>query len=559
MMRCLGWCARLAVLVLVGSAGGCQRCGSPSTADAGVLEAAAPGIHLILPDSVKADPVAALLPQMPRRSGACAQVRSVKDRAVAEGLQKQISKATSLPVELLEADLGARGVWWRLCVGDEVDEARLTAAATRWTAPGGVLDPFLDPPVGHEPRFFVHTRQGAEARRPTAPQALAILERAPVPSSPVLSFGNATDPLLAATVPASDDPAAAPIVIAVDSQGTVLPVDASPPPGCAACLVAERESAVVARRALAVGDLGGPPGDELLIEERTGNDARFVSAVVVVQGRLRRVGAVLVARSQPGLVVSGDARIVEANGGPPQELAAVTTSLHVVDDRVCAIEEQTTLWRLAEGEQGLQRLETSMLQTPTAIVDAVTALDGTGDRAAASRVCAQALARNTETLVVRLCLGRVRMLMGEGAIVEATNAAGLLAEAAPGLRAALAAPMFAAVSALEADPRLSAAASDCERDPLVPALSAATLGETLRVARTRRRERVGLADVVDAVFVSGTRDFGPGTPVGGATARWLERLRVSQPARFAAIEALLLPPPDAGVIDPSSSGFGGNP
>ncbi|MCC7109071.1 MAG: hypothetical protein IT382_07280 [Deltaproteobacteria bacterium] len=178
-----------------------------------------------------------------------------------------------------------------------------------------------------------------------------------------------------------------------------------------------------------------------------------------------------------------------------------------------------------------------------------------------------------------MCLDRVAGLLSARRAIDAVNAGALIAEGAPSLRAAVAGPLLDAVQALDADVRLSAAEPDCALDPLVPGLAALTVDEALKRAAARAAERVALGDLVDAVFVTGARDFGPDTPVGLVTVKWLERLKVSLPARYAAVEALLLPPapaptpaapeggaatPPAPVVDASEAGqagpgFGGGP
>ena len=145
--------------------------------------------------------------------------------------------------------------------------------------------------------------------------------------------------------------------------------------------------------------------------------------------------------------------------------------------------------------------------------------------------------------MARLCIGRLGSLAKGGRLIPATNAAGLLAEASESFRAAVAGPFFRVASRLDADGRLGVVAADCQGAPLVEGVSEKRLEHVIRLAEVRLGERLNLNDVADAVFVTGARDFGPGTPLGDLTARWLEQVRQALPARYAAIQALLLPPP----------------
>jgi hypothetical protein len=127
--------------------------------------------------------------------------------------------------------------------------------------------------------------------------------------------------------------------------------------------------------------------------------------------------------------------------------------------------------------------------------------------------------------------------------------------------------LFTAMQALDADPRLTAAPWDCAAAPLVKDTVGKPVEELIGLARARLAERLSLSDVADAVFVTASRDFGTDTPVFSIAGRWLERLRVTQPARHAAIEAALLPPSSAPSNSPAADpaaddgapGFGGSP
>ncbi len=570
--------SRAVVVVFFASAGllglmgpvACRCSDGPVVVDAGV---AVDDLTTTLSPEQEQQAIALVQARVPGRGGACAQVRSYKDKAEAEAAAAAIRSEARLPVELIEKDLGERGVWNRLCVGDEDAPARVIARATRWTSPGGVLEKFLDPPAqGHggsnEPRFFVLEKARKDTRTPTIEQARALLQRSLV--GPVVFAGSFDHPLIAGTGPA---PQSAGRVVVVDSAGRLLPLDPAPPPGCASCAVAEQKSPIVARRVVAAGDLLPNAGDELLVEEETGDGTRFLAVVVDEGGTLRRKGAVLLAAASAGVILRGEASVVEADADDDREVAIARLELRTSGQNLCSLETRAEAWGTVRAaptvnpmsstssasstSRGLVKLDVLQLATrpegDDAVVDFITALDGAGDKASASRACARVLADRPGPLVSQLCLQRVRALVADERLVDAVNAAGTLAEGTPSLRAAVAAPFFQAMEALDRDPRLSAAPWDCEREPLVKDMPQKSLDDVLIQARARQRERVGLADVDDAVFVTATRDFGPETPVGQIAARWLERLRVSQPARHAAIEALLLPPA------PVSVGSGGAP
>jgi hypothetical protein len=545
----------------------CPAAPPPAVVDAGpVLVDDAPALPLAAEAS--ADPIGAVVARLPGRPGACAQVRSLRDRAEADASAVAIRAATALPVEVAEKDLGERGVWFRVCVGDEPDEARLVAKATRWTASDGVLAPFLDPPRSpDEARFLVLPRAGQESRRPTEPQARAFLARSP--AGPAFYAGSPDRPVLIGTASAGDR------VVVVDATGVSLRLDPTPPPGCASCVVAEQQSPIARRRVLATGDVGPGPGDEIVIEEETGAGARFL-AVLALAGTpstLRRSGAVLLAQADADVVTRGEAFVVEADGDADQEVAIARLELRSLGGNLCSLTTHAELWGASsEAARGLARVDAAAILASDGpgVVDLITALDGAGDAAAASRMCAEALHGRPGSLVGQLCLQRIRSLVAAGRHIDAVNAAGAIAEGAPALRAAVAGPLFSAMQALDTDPRLSAAPWDCAAAPLVKGTADKPVDEVVALARARLAERLSLSDVADAVFVTASRDFGTDTPVFGIAGRWLERLRVTQPARHAAIEAALLPPstpspspspasPEAPVPDDGGPGFGGAP
>lgn len=505
--------------------------------------------------AVEGDAVAQVLAAVPPRAGRCAQVRSLKEAAEAEAVAEAMRKQLGLPIEVQRADLGERGVWWRLCVGDEDSDARIVARATRWTGPGGELEPFLDAAVPGLPRFFVLERARAEPRRPAEPAARAVAAQG-APGAAVHLFGGPTiDRLLLATTATTLQGGTD--VLAVDAKGSRLPLHPLPAPGCASCELSLKDGKVGARRTIAADDLSPHAGEELVVEEDTERGARLLTVLAQKDGALVRVGGLLLGAERPGFMVRGAAQVVEADADPQREVVLATTELRVQGDAACALERHADLFDVTEA--GLVRVDPMRLpeEPADALINAVTALDGAGDALIASRTCAAQLARDPRAALAQVCLDRVGALLAARRPIDAVNAGALIAEGAPSLRAAVAGALLDAVTALDHDPRLSAVEPDCARDPLVPALASLTVDEAMARAGARAQERVALGALVDAVFVTGARDFGADTPVGIVTVKWLERMKLSLPARYAAIEALLLPPPPAAIIDAGAAGQGG--
>ncbi len=550
----IGGCALVAVV-------GCHK-NAADAVDAGFADVEEVLFAVAAADA--ADPIGAVMPRVPTASGACAQVKSLKTSAEAEATATAIRAGTSLPVAVVEKDLGGKGVWFRICVGDEDSAAGLTASATRWTSPNGALAPFLDPPRGpDEPRFHVQLRPASDGRRPSAPQALAMLQRSP--QGPLYLAGAHAE-LLIGSGPQGAGKGGQQLVV-IDGTGTRLRLDPAPPPGCASCAVAEQASPVQSRTVLGVGELMKAPGTELLVEEETASGARFLAVITTDGGVLRRAGAVLLSAASAGVILRGEATVVEADGDDDREVAISRLELRTSGANLCAMETRAEIWGTGtDAVRGLARLNfrdvISGSGGDVAIVDFVTALDAGGDPAAASRACGEMLALRPATLVTQLCLQRVRSLIADGRLVDGVNAAGALAERSGALRAAVAGPLFSAMSALDTDPRLSAAPWDCALAPLVTEMPSRSIDDTIKLARVRLLERLSLSDVSDAVFVTASRDFGADTPVGAIAARWMERLRLSQPARHAAIAAALLPPapmPESPTTTDAGPGFGGSP
>ncbi len=504
-------------------------------------------------------PLAALAARVPPRTGSCAQVKSVKDKREARRVADAVEKALSVPVDVVKADLGARGVWWRVCVGDEDSEARLVALATKWTAPGGPLDRWLDPQPGGAPRFFVLSHDDADRRRGTPAQARALFSFRLKSGAPAVFFGGPAQSALAIASTALTESGATDVV-AIGPKGKRALFDDAPAPGCAACEVALKESAVTARRVMGAGDVDPAPGEELLVEERTEGGVRLLSVAELANGALHRTASlVLQSVGRPGYASTGTASVVQADLDRHKEIALATTELLTDGDAACSVAQHVAIYDLRKGK-GLVRIDPLKLpaEPADAVVNVITVLDAYGDHAAASRACAAQLAHDPQAGTAQLCLQRVRRLIDADALVDAVNAAGLLAETSEALRPVVAGPFHDAAVALDKDPRLFAGEVDCKTSPLVDKLSSRPLDASAKLARDKARDRLLLSDIDDAVFVTGARDFGADTPLGVITARWLERAKVALPARYAAVEALLLPPappppppppPDAGPAD----------
>jgi hypothetical protein len=509
------------------------------------------------------DPVGVVVGRLQLGPRMCARVRSLRQRDEAEAAAATIRAATALPVEVIEKDLGDKGIWYRVCVGDEADEARLTTKATRWVAADGILAPYLDPPRSpDEARFTVLPLPSAAARRPSDAQAKALLARSHSGAAAFL-VGPVETPVLVSTTAAGDR------LVAIDHQGAPLLLDSAPSPGCASCALVMTESPIVARRVLGAGDVFGGPDDELLIEEETQRGARCLSVLEVERTRLRRMGGVVLAHSGADVVTRAAAAVVEADGDDRREIVVTRLELRSRQGDLCSLSTSVEIWGARAEEAGLDRLPSTFARPPgddgAGVLDLVTALDQGGDPAMASLVCADALRDRPQGHVGQLCFSRIRTLTAAGRAIDAVNAAGAIAERAPTLRAAVAGPLFSAMQALDGDPRLSTATWDCEATPLVKGAATMPVDEVLALARARLAERLSLSDVHDAVFVTASRDFGTETPVFAIAARWLERLRVTQPARHAAIEAALLPMNASSTTSTTAAatdatpGFGGAP
>lgn len=481
-------------------------------------------------------------------------------------LADRILKETKISVALIEAEIKGRGTWYRLCAGAEPSAAAATTKAEAWTATGGALSPYMEPVAPGQAKYFVKERPVPSQRLPTEPQARLILAARPDGQRPVkmaaISAAQSDGPsgyLAAVTTPKDQNGRID--VFVVDPRGRPVDIVGEGTPGCAACGAALATAPVVSRRLLGVGNVVAQGGEELFIEETTAKKSRIF---VVLRQEIGEAGAIQLVRHAaywlgtelPGLRLLTEVTTVEADGDVEKELALILTELPIFQNRLCAVRRRAEIHDLTP--KAPQPLDENYARAIAVTEDAakagqaaillVRALDRLGDFRSASRICAAYLSRGQDVALTQHCLGRISTLVRQGRKIEAVNAAGLLAESAASLRGAIAGPFYEGVTALDKDVRLTVADDNCASAPLVDAVDKRPLSQTLRLANAANKERVNLAELVDAVFVTGARDFGPKTPVGKVTAKWVERLRIALPARFAAIEALLAVPPEGAEL-----------
>lgn len=504
------------------------------------------------------DPVGALARFLPGAAGYCVQIRSVPTRLEADRVAASIREQLSLDVTLIDKDLGERGTWWRVCVGNEASEALADSKARAWTREGGALRPFMDAVAPGQAAYQVLERKGRPERAPTAEQALALLRARPDDERPLVMVSSGA---LYGAVTLPPDASGQTEVAVIAPDGAVLPYDLSvQPEGCEACRAALSD-ARASRRLLGAGDVTAAPGEELLVEERSGDDDAVLSVLSLEGGTLKRVAWFLLGTSTATVRVLGDARALNADGEPGDELALTRVELSLLGDRLCALRERVQvldLRRAPARELGVEWARTMGVAEQTGGAGPtkrlIAALDALGDADSATRVCAAYLRSGRDPSLASLCIARVSELSARGRRIAAVNAAGLLSEASEALRPAVAGPFFQVASALDEDPRLSVGAGDCETAPLVESVAGKRLEHVVRLARVRAKERVQLADLLPEVFVTGARDFGPDVPVGRLTASWLMRLKERLPAKAAAIEAAL-----GAATGAVSGGAEGNP
>ncbi|HEY4223690.1 MAG TPA: hypothetical protein VGO62_20175, partial [Myxococcota bacterium] len=485
----------------------------------------------------------------------CAQVKSVQDRHDAQEVAQSIEKTLSVPVDIVQADLGARGTWWRVCVGDEDSEGRLLALATRWTSPGGPIEQFLDEAKDNAPRFFELSRATAEKRIASPAQATALYSFAV--DGAVVFFGIHAAPLVAANARTSDNSTD---VVVVDPAGQRVPLDSAPAVGCAACELALKSGRVVARRVLSSGDVTSAAGAELLVEEdiapaaASTAGAGVVTFVTVLErltptAPLSRAASTIVSGARAGFIARGSAAVFDAGGRDPDgaKQIVVAGSELTVDGAGaaavgCSLERHAALFDVV-AHKGLVKVDVMHLPgTPVEpVLNAIGALDAAGDHGAASRACAAQLASTPQAPTAQLCLQRIRRLRDADALVDAVNAAGLVAESSSALRPVIAAAFHDAMVALDQDPRFTFVDPPCKERPLVAAVAGKSVDDVINAANAADSKVLRASDIDDAVIVTGARDFGPDTPVGTIALAWLAKEKQTLPARAAAVEALLLP------------------
>jgi hypothetical protein len=506
------------------------------------------------------DPIAPLRPLMELRTGWCVQIRSLDDQAEAEQMVSTIESEVGQAATLLVAELGDKGTWYRVCVGAEPSRRQAAKAAARWTGRRGKLRKFMDKPKRGQARYFIKERTAAPDRLPSEAQARLLLGAEPDASRRVLLARRGKGEGFLGAVTTAPDAEGRTNVLLVDPEGKQLSLPSAPPPGCTACRAALKEGPVISREAVLVGDFLGTAeqggGELLVVQEETDNGASYLTLAEVAP--LKVIAGIWLGRDRGSLRLVTQVEREQADIDAPKELAVVRNELPVVDDGVCTLRTSVDLYDLQGGkavhldERWLKALIERGEQVDLArVVGGLTAaLDRLGDAEAASRLCRVAVTRSTDTDVTRHCIGRIAALTHRGDPLAAVNAAGLLAEVAEGLRPAIASPMFEAAAALDQSEELVLLAPDCARRPLVPAASSRSLDENLRLAEAALAQRIDLGELVDAVFVTGRRDFGPETPVGKLTDAWMHRYKTTLSGRHAAIEALLAPVPGAGAKAP---------
>ncbi|MCP4502312.1 MAG: hypothetical protein GY822_20340 [Deltaproteobacteria bacterium] len=490
-------------------------------------------------------------------SGYCVQFRSVKGLAAAEVLKERIESEAGLNVALLKADLGKRGLWYRVCAGNERSAKAADKKARGWTAAGGKLSPFMEPVAPGQAAFFVKKRPANHPRQPTVAQARLLLAAHPDGSRPVQLLLQEKKGVFLGAVSTLPQGRFGASVLVVDDKGREVPlVSTSKKLDCKACDVAFVESKII-RRVLIDGFNTGPwPGDELLVEEGTEAGASVLSVYrqkAHKDGRISlvREAAMWLGAQEPRLQLLAQAKAVEADGDADKEIAVITTELPLLNGRLCGLRRRAEIFdltprqprRLGPSYASAMARAAKVAGGAGAVRLMARAYDQSRDYLTGSRVCAAFLSSNPEPGLAQHCIGRIEHLLKAGRKIEAVNAAGALAEANPALRPAIAGPFYHAVKALDTDPRLTVHDDDCMENPLLEDFDKRPVGQAIRMAKARAKDRMNLAEVADTVFVTGVRDFGPKTPVGRMVQGWLDRLKVALPARYSAIEALLITAP----------------
>jgi len=482
----------------------------------------------------------------------CIQFRSLSDRDEATRVKATLERELDLSTHIFEADLGEKGRWFRICTGAFGDEATATATATVWTAENGKLRPYMDDVLPGQAAFLIKERPttGRDVLPPAVSRALESLSgvpvRARIEKSPartlfiidLIDDGHARSAIL-------DDQGSA-VLLAPDVSGL----------SCAPCAAALTRHPLSRLRVHTSGELSRTVGTELIVTETLKDGSEILSVLLTDRVPLVRLAAVWLGPSDGARLRALDAHVVDLDGGPTREIALVREDLTIDGERLCAFERRVDVYR--QTEKGLVRVDASTHDPtkPLPRVKLVEIEDAFGDVRTASIGCGRAAA-NGDIGAVASCQARVMALRSQGLLVEAVNAAALLAEASSKVRPLVALALLDAARALDGAPEKAVVSEDCTEAPLIADFGARLAGGTLlgfavaaddgvhaalKDARAAARARIDLGELHDAVFVTARRDFGPETPFGAFAESWLTRIREVLPARAAAIEALLIAP-----------------
>ena len=511
---------------------------------------------IMLPEiELPAEPVVALRPLLSlrtkkKRDRHCVQIRSLQDLKVASRLASEIETQLNLPTWIFSADLGAKGNWYRLCVGADRSRKAAEKNAALWTAGDGLLHPYMDTVKEGDARYLLKERPAPQKDEVTRAQAEILLRAGVSAESKVVIIEGAKDTRYAAmTVPVNPTVPDQTEVLVVSPAGLMLPVAGAPDRRCSAC-ARVWESPNVSRRILQTGLVDEVEGQVLLITESVGDNnerTEVLSVLVPEADRLTRRASFLLSTRNAELHVLGHAKWLQGDEDKKNELALVRFELSLVEDRLCALRMSSEIYDFAEAN--LTKLDENYiagLATSNARDAAGTALrlikgyDGLGDVDTSSRLCAAYLANGRSPKVARHCLRRVQQLSTKSVLL-ATKAAGFLAEASSVYRAAVANTLYRNALKLDRNEALRVEAPNCMENPLVDDIANKSDEELVRLAELKSSSQLNLAELPDAVFVAGLRDFGAETPFGALTQSWLNRIRDVLPARYAAIQAALLP------------------
>ena len=524
---------------------------------------------LILPEmELPAEPVAALRPLLSqglttKRKRHCVQIRSLQELSLASRLASEIETQLNLPTWISTADLGPRGTWYRLCVGAELSRREASKKAKLWTSAKGLLHPYMEAVKDGDARFLLQERPAPQQDEATRAQAEALLRAGAAVGKEIYFVTGADDVRYAAmtTSRAPETPEQAEVLF-VAPDGGLLSVGGIPQVPCAAC---ERvwADAGARRHIEQVGTIDGVSGQVLLITESSGEEGDLTNILTIVvpeTGRLNRHVSFLLSTNTQALHVLGEAEWVQADVDEEMELGLVRFELSLVENRLCAMRITSEIFDFIDAKpMRLDENHIAQLADAQGANDAKNALrliegfDTLGDVDTASRLCAAYLANGRSPKVARHCLRRVQEL-GKKSTLLATKAAGFLAEASSLYRAAVANTLYRNALKLDRDQALRLEAQNCLENPLVEDVNGKRDEHLVRLAEIKSTAHLNLAELPDAVFVTGLRDFGPETPFGALTKSWLTKIQDVLPARYAAIQAALLPPNLGGNGELASSG-----